>query len=117
MTWISAALGLFKLKLALYAGAILITLIGGHLAFQSWKSGLVDRALLELSNEQHDKAIKVREKEIKLLNETSESMRKEVAWARDYVSKSEKRIKKLKAKATIETKKCFDTSISTDYIK
>ena len=90
--------------------------IGGHVWFENWKSGLVDAALLEQAQQKHEEELAIKDKEIALASLTAEKMKQEVIWARDYVAKQTAKTKKLREAAKIEVQKCLDLHIDSGFV-
>ena len=91
--------------------------VGGHVWFESWKSGLVDSALLEQdAQEAHVEELAIRDQEIALANLTAEKMKQEVLWARDYVSKQTAKTQKLREEAKVEIQECLDLRIDSNFV-
>ena len=101
---------LFLVKYVLGASAMVGLFIGIHQAFEGWKSGLVNAAIVE-------QELAARDKQIKLLSEANEIIAAEVEWERDYAQKQKQTIDRLREQASVEAQECFDLPIDRGFIK
>ena len=100
------------IKIVLIIGLVL----GSHVWFESWKSGLVDSALLEQAQKTHAEELAILDKEINLANLTANKMKQEVIWARDYVAKQTAKTEKLRGAAKNEVQECLDLYIDSGFV-
>ena len=107
----------FLIKFASIAVAGALGLILVHQAFEGWKQGLIDVAIVTQQAEEHQQELALRDKQLALLSEANANMTKEVQWARTYVQKQEETIEKLKSESSVQAQECFDLPIDTGFVR
>ena len=109
-------LSLLASKFLWIAGGLVALFIGLHTAIGAWRSDIRENEILKIANEQHELAIQQREEQLELINQAHEKAQAEVEWARNYVSKQEAAIERLKEEASIEVNECLDVYIDSEFV-
>ena len=100
---------LLKIGVVLAIGLCIVIFFFGQTIYYDFKESRKMKVDLENIQNEYDRELKIKIKQIELLEITTKEIKDEVAWARHHVAQREQQIKNLKL--TDGVKKCLNTLI------